>query len=275
MTGQRLETNVRLRGDRFAERMTTAIWHERPSAENPYIAEQCLCHGYDLLELAEKRGFSDVFFLLFNGELPTGEQARLLEALMVCLINPGPRHPATRAGMTAAVSQTDWSHLLPISLSILSGDHLGSGEVTRAAKFMHRHLRDDPEGVARRLLDEFAADAPDGDVHIAPGFGCRYGSVDVMPGKAASMLAKMDAAGPALAWGTAFADLIRTRGQGWLWPGVAAAALSDLGFSVAAAGGLFQLMCAPGMFAHAREMSGQPLTAMPFVDNEHYFIEQD
>ncbi|MCI5121070.1 MAG: citrate synthase, partial [Candidatus Electrothrix sp. AUS4] len=90
---------VQTRGEQFAKRTITQLWQEEPLAENPYLATICRCHGYDILELANKRSFIDVLFLLFQGELPDRTQGELLEVLMIALINPGPRHPATRASM--------------------------------------------------------------------------------------------------------------------------------------------------------------------------------
>lgn len=97
-----------------------------PSPDNPYIAEHCRCRGYDLFELVQKRSFVDIIYLLLRGELPTKDQAQLFETLLVALINPGPRHPATRAAMNAGVGKTNTAHILPIALPVLGGDHLGA-----------------------------------------------------------------------------------------------------------------------------------------------------
>ncbi|MDZ4261485.1 MAG: citrate synthase, partial [Pseudomonadota bacterium] len=109
------------RNDAFAKRTATKIWQEIASPDNPYLTESAQCHGYDLLELTQKRSFVDVLYLMFRGELPTANEATLLEQLMIALINPGPRHPATRAAMNAGVGSTDVEHILPIALTIYGG----------------------------------------------------------------------------------------------------------------------------------------------------------
>jgi citrate synthase len=121
----------RQRDEKFATRIVTKIWDEEASEYNPYLAEHCRCHGYDLIELIQKRSFVDVFFLMVMGELPNKDQAKLLETLMTGLINPGTRHPASRAAMNAGVGKTNAAHILPISLNVLSGEHLGGNEVLR------------------------------------------------------------------------------------------------------------------------------------------------
>jgi citrate synthase len=264
---------VESRGERFAERAATRIWSERPSSGNPFLADQCLCHGYDLLELVEKRSFPDMLFLLLQGELPNPHQAQLLSALMVALSNPGPRHPATRAVMNAAVSRTKAEHLVPIGLSLLGGEHLGGAEVAAGMRFLRLHRRKPPEQVAGRLLENQTPPSQ-GDVRVAPGFGTRFGGVDPMPTRIAARLAALPAAGTALNWGCAFAKALEPTRQGWLVSGVAAAALLDLGFPSRAGAGLFQIMCAPGILAHGIELSGKPLTAMPFVKNDDYVVER-
>lgn len=263
---------VESRGERFAERAATRIWSERPSPQNPYLADQCLCHGYDLLELVGKRSFPDMLFLLLQGEFPSPHQAEVLSALMVALANPGPRHPATRAVMNAAVSRTKAEHLVPIGLSLLGGEHLGGAEVEAGMRFLRLHRRRPPEQVAERLLEDWAPSFQ-GDARVAPGFGTRFGGIDPIPQQVVIRLAGLPGAGKALSWGCSFAEAVKPAGCGWLTPGVAAAALLDLGFPPRAGAGLFQIMSAPGILAHGVELLGRPLTAMPFVSNDDYAVE--
>lgn len=263
-------SDVRRRNADFSRRTVTRIWQEVPAEDNPYLAEECRCHGYDILELARKRSFVDVLHLLFHGEIPSAEQAELLESLMICLINPGPRHPAARAAMNAAVSRANPAHLLPIGLSVLSGAHLGGEEVAAAMGFLKNHLGSEPGEVAVDLLQE--QPPPEGDWHVAPGFGSRYGGIDPLSQKNIDYLMTLPASGEMMNWGQRFVAHLSARGLGWLPTGVAAAVLGDLGFNHLAGAGLFQLLCAPGILAHGLELARQPLTAMPFLDQNHYVI---
>lgn len=261
---------VRKRDMTFASRTQTKIWQEIPSEGNPYLAEQCRCHGYDILELAQKRSFVDVLFLLFQGELPTPEQASLLEILLVAMINPGPRHPATRAAMNAAVSKTHTQHLLPIGLSVLGGAHLGGAEVQASMRFLAANLARQPAEVAAECL--VVPPPVEGDCHPAPGFGSRFGGVDPMPRQTATLLAALPGAGRAVTWGEGFAEVLAPHGMGWVASGVAAAVFCDLGFHHRVGAGLYQLICAPGILAHGLELANKPITAMPFLDEEHYVV---
>ncbi|MFH1217754.1 MAG: citrate synthase [Pseudomonadota bacterium] len=263
---------VRRRDQKFTTRTVTKIWDEVPAAHNPFLAESCRCHGYDLLELAKKRSFPDVLYLLFRGELPSVEQAQLLETLVIGLINPGPRHPATRAAMNAGVGKTNSVHILPIALSVLGGAHLGGEEVEAAIRFIRQNQNKEATMIAENLLS--TKKKSEGDCHVAPGFGSRFGGIDPVPQKLAAMLSALSGCGKALKWGTEFADVLHKEEMGWLATGVAACVFCDLGFQSQAGAGLFQLFCAPGLLAHGLELAGpyKSITAMPFLDEEHYVI---
>lgn len=270
MTSKHLK--IEKRKAKFALRTPTKIWDEQPVDRNPYLVEQCRCHGYNLLDLIKKRSFVEVLYLLFQGELPSSEQKTLLETLMIAFINPGPRHPATRAAMNAGIGRSNLAHILPVSLSILSGDHLGGNEVSAAMRFFRKHENNDPEEVAEHLLQ--SEKAPQyGDWHIAPGFGCHFGEIDPICKKIANLCSRLPASGKTLQWGNAFTDFLAGNQIGWLSTGIAAAVFTDLGFHPRVGPGLFQIISAPGLLAHGIEMASQPITSMPFLDQEHYVIK--
>ncbi|WP_062062253.1 citrate/2-methylcitrate synthase [Cellvibrio sp. OA-2007] len=263
---QEQKTNqVRSRNEAFTERASTKIYLEQPSNDNPYIASAAFCHGYDLNELMAKRSFTDVFYLLFRGELPAPEETQILQQLMIALINPGPRHPATRAAMNAGIGKTEPAHILPIGAALLGGDHHGGGLVEDAMRFLRKQHNTDATACAVDHLQSSTS---------IPGFGAYYGGVDLLACKHAAQLAQLPGAGKALHWGNQLSGALAANGMGWLMPGVAAAVLSDLGFQPKAGVCLYQLMGAPGLVAHGLELANKPITAMPFVSDENYFIER-
>ncbi|QEI11412.1 citrate synthase family protein [Cellvibrio japonicus] len=269
---------VEHRNQVFEERVATRIWGEVPCQDNPYIATKVLCHGYDLLELMNKRSFVDVFYLLFRGELPGAEQAQLLEQLMIGLINPGPRHPAVRAAMNAGVGKTNPVHILPIALGIFGGVQRGAGAIEQTMRYLRKSVRTSPADAAAELIKA-------GETHLsqdnltalilpsAPGFGRVYGSPDTLMATVASQLLVLPASGPCLHWAHDWLDILADEGIGWLSVGLAAAVFCDLGFQPRYGSVLFQLLAAPGLAAHGLELANKPITAMPFVKDENYVIE--
>lgn len=262
-----------MRDEAFSQKITTKIWEEIPSPANPYIASGARCHGYDLRELVEQCSFVDTLYLIFKGELPGKAEVQLLEQLMIFLINPGPRHPATRAAMNAGVGKTDPEHILPIGLTILGGTHLGAGEIEASMRFLRKNLRKPPRQVVDELLAHSLCPA-EGDWHIAPGFGSRYGSVDLLPNEMGASFARLNDDWKVLKWGVEFSQLLSVYQMGWLSTGLAAAVFADLGFKPRLGAGLYQLLSAPGLLAHGMEQANKPMTAMPFVRDEDYVIEK-
>ncbi len=252
---------VRSRNENFAERISTQIWQETPAADNPYITAALHCQGYDLRELMRKRSFVDVFYLMFRGDLPSRAQAQLLEQLMIALITPGPRHPASRAAMNVGVGKTHPVHILPIAASVLGGDYAGGGEVESAMRWLSEHIN---QPVIECLAQE---------QHESTGFGRRQGGVQLLAVSLGEQLSQLDGAGPHLRWGVEMSRALGAQGKGWLMTGVAAAAFLDLGFAPRAGACLLQLLGAPGLVAQGLEYAGKPLVAMPFVSDDNYVIE--
>ena len=272
----RKHQKVTSRNDSFAEKISTRIWEEIASENNPYIAESSRCHGYDLFELMQQKSYVEMFYLLFRGNLPTSDEHQLLEQLMIGLINPGPRHPATRAAMNAGIGKSDPQNILPISLTIMGGEHLGAGEVEGAMRFMRKQRRANPVDTAEAMLVELAENRPkEGDWHIVPGFGSHFGGIDIAPSKLAMVLADLPGGGALLEWGCEFSSALNKEQMGWLTVGVAAAVFADLGFHPRYGAGLFQLLSAPGLLAHGVEQANKPITAMPFVSDSAYEIDYE
>lgn len=256
----------------FAPRASTRIWLEESSEQNPYIAQNARCHGYDLLELTQQRSFIEVLYLLFRAELPNQDEARLLEQLMIALINPGPRHPAVRAAVNAGIGKTLPEHILPISLQVLGGEYLGAGSVEDAMRFVRSDVKKSPKEVAEALLETYSPPA-EGDSNLVAGFGSYFGDIDLLTQRIADQLALLPGDHRALDWGCRFTAAIAKNKMGWLPQGLAAAVFCDLGFQPRAGAGLYQLLSAPGLLAHGVEYANKPITSLPRVSDEHYVIE--
>ncbi|MFK5986988.1 MAG: citrate synthase [Pseudomonadota bacterium] len=257
----------------FKEHAETAIWNEKPSTSNPYIAQNCYLHGYDLAKLIKSRSFIDVLFLMFKSELPSTSQAHLLETLMIACINPGPRHPATRAAMNAGVSKTNFEHILPIGLMTLGGAYNGSTEVEQAINFLAENKAKNPNQLAKKLLIQNRP-KKSGDWHIAPGFGSYYGGINIMASELANYLLQLPEVGESFKWADSFVSSIQeTKPLGWLHTGIVAAILADLGFGAREGAGLYQIMSAPGILAHGLEQTHKPIFAMPLLEDKNYVIQ--
>ncbi|MBL4761465.1 MAG: citrate synthase [Gammaproteobacteria bacterium] len=271
---QRVKQKVEIRNDTYAEKPSTKIWKEIACESNPYICKKALCHGYDLFDIAQKKSFSDSLFLLLLGELPSPEQSELLEKVMILFMNPGPRAYPVRAAMKVGSGRTAVEAILPAAIAVAGGSHLGSAEVGGAVKFFRASLDKTPQEVYEQCLEKIEAHDGRSDLHILPGFGARFGSIDTLVQNKADILCSLSGAGRACAWSREFGALLEKHNLGLLETGLFAAVVFDLGFEYRLANCLFQLVSAPGMLAHGVEVSRQPVTDMPFVSEENYVIER-
>ena len=254
----------------FSDKISTAICHEIPDSENPFVARKSYIHGYNISDLVKNFDFTDTFFLIFRGELPTATQKQLLNALMIGLINPGPRHPASRSAMTAAISKSAPENILPIGLLALSGEHLGASEVYRSAKFLQNSISLSPESIVSKHESDNSNDMETGG--LTPGFGSRFGSLDPIANELGKHISSLKGAGRHLKWGQQLATHLQHLSHGWLFTGLAASTLLDLGFHRREMPGIFQLVSAPGVLAYGIEQSFKPPTDMPFIgDNEYEY----
>lgn len=265
---QSVDREVKRRDEKFVAKTETKIWLEACCEDNPYIAENVYCHGYDILDLMENCNVIEVVFLLYKGELPSLEQREIFEKLFIGLINPGPRHAATRAAMNVGVGKTHPVHLLPIASMVMGGEK-AAGEVESAMRFFRKSYRKP----AAQVVAELSLHAGRDWQRPVPGFGQSYGGIDVLSAKLGCYLSGLPGAAEILNWGQEFSQLLAEKSAGWLSTGLAAAVFSDLGLHPKFAGPLYQLIAAPGLIAHGMEMYTKPLTAMPYVKDENYVVE--
>jgi len=257
----------------FAEKIRTRIWQDEPDPENPWHARSARIHGYSMHDLIDHCDYVSMIFLMFRGELPDERQRELMRRILIAFCDPGPRHDAVRAAMNAAASGTQAASLLPIGLSVLGGDWLGSVDVENSARFIGRALKQSTSDIAEELLASRSQSEKDAeDIRLAPGFGSRFGSVDPYPAYILRSIAGNDMLSGALRWVLDLHEALTPSGVGCLMSAVFAAASLELGFPSRNAGILFQLASAPGIAAHALEMRGKGPQAMPFVDDADYVI---
>jgi len=219
--------------------------------------------------------------LLFTGELPQPYQTDLLNRLMVALINLGPRHQSVKAAMVAGVSKTNAEHLLPIGLSVLGGHSNGANEVANCVTFLQNNICKPPEDVLNELIPELKSkEVTEGEFHLCPGFGEQYGSIDTLAYNLMihvfTPLTNTDSLpSDYLSWVLSFNQLLRPYNLGVLKTGLAAAVFCELGIAARESIGFFQLLCAPGIFAHGVEQTHKPITAMPMMSDEQHIYQPE
>ncbi|NRF70003.1 citryl-CoA lyase [Aquincola sp. S2] len=243
----------------------TRIWQEEAEADNAFATRTAHCHGYDVYgQMLGHARWVEMLYLLFRGEAPDAAQAALLEALAVGLANAGPRDPAVHAAMCAGIGGSPAAAALMAALAVGAGQHTGAREVLLAMEAWQACGTD--LAAWRRHLQRPATTSTDiwPDHSEPPGFDPHGTSVAGTVRQALHRMTELSP-GTSLAWlGAQRVELERCAGGPLAMTGVAAAALTDLGFSPEAGEMLFLLMRLPGAAAHALEQRSNSYRDFPF-----------
>jgi citrate synthase len=249
----------------------TRIWLEEPEADNPFATRAAYCHGYDVYgQMVGHARWVDMLYLLMRGEVPTAEQAQMLEALAVALANPGPRDPVVHAAMCGGIGGSPAAASLMAALAVGAGQSGGARDVFLAMRGWAACANAAPstwvEALTHHAPPAWLApeDAGWPQIEHPAGFdphGVRTATVVL---QTLQTLAGMGL-GPRLPWLLAHrAELERAAGVPLALTGVAAAAFADLGFNGAQGEMLYLLLRLPGAAAHALEQAGYGFKRFPY-----------
>lgn len=248
------------------ETIHTRIWQEEAEPDNAFAAASCHCHGYDVYgDLLVHASWIEYLFLLFRGEAPSAQQARLLEGLAIALANPGPRDAAVHAAMCGGVGGSTSASCLMAALAVGAGASGGAREVRLAMEDWLARGTDLvlwQTGLAVKPVDDPADVWPAPD--HPPGFD-PYGVRCTTPVlQTLAYLSKLGG-GQSLAWLEANRSSLESVASLPLaMIGVAAAALHDLRFTPAQGEMLFLLLRLPGAAVHALEQKDYGHKNFPF-----------
>jgi citrate synthase len=248
------------------ETIHTRIWQEEAEPDNAFAALSCHCHGYDVYgELLVHASWIEYLFLLFRGEAPTAQQARLLEGLAIALANPGPRDAAVHAAMCGGVGGSTSASCLMAALAVGAGASGGAREVFNAMQDWQKRgtsLALWQAGLKVKPVDDPA------DVWPAAGHPAGFDPYGVRcTGPVLQTLARLSGlgCGQSLVWLQANrAALEAAAGLPLAMSGVTAAAIHDLGFSPEQGEMLCLLLRLPGAAVHALEQRDGGYKNFPF-----------
>mgnify|MGYP001197283533 FL=1 len=225
--------------------------------------------GIPIQELIGKVSFPQMIWLMLRGDLPSEEQARLLEASLVAAVDHGPQAPSIAIARMSVTCGLPLNGAMASAINVLDDVHGGAGEqclglyqsiLQLLPAGDHAVTDSDLERAADQGLDAFIAEHG----KIIPGFGHRFHPIDP---RVAPLLGMVnEAARQGHVKGT-YASIARAveralhRRTGKALPmnidGVTAAVYGELGFGPALARGIFILSRSVGILAHAWEQSQQ------------------
>jgi citrate synthase len=248
------------------EMIRTRIWREEAEPDNPFAAAACYCYGYDVYgDVLGKASWIEFLYLLFRGERPDREQARMLEDLAVAIANPGPRDHSVRAAMNGGVGGSHSAACLMAALGVGAGQ-LGGGREVALAMQAWLDCGTDIEAWKHRLTNppqEERADVWPAMEH-PPGFDPHGASCPTPICQTLAHLSRNPAA-RTLSWLQGNRGALEIIADCPLaMTGVAAAAFHDLGFNPDQGEMLYLILRLPGAAVHALEQKEFGFKRYPF-----------
>lgn len=210
--------------------------------------------GYRIDDLMENASFAEVVFLAFTGDLPDGQTAKLLNAILVSSIDHGVTPPSTIAARTAASTGAPVNAAL--AAGILSINDYHGGAINNCMGLLQEGIErtstegEDFSSTATNLIAEYQAAGK----RIA-GFGHRIHTSDPRTNKLIEMARSFGMTGQGLEMLLAIRDAFEAIGKNLPInvDGAIAAILVDLGMPREFANAFFIIARAPGLIAHIYE----------------------
>ena len=219
--------------------------------------------GYPVEQLIGGVSFPQMIWLMLRGELPSAEQAALLEAALVAAVDHGPQAPSIAIGRMAVTCGLPLNGAMASAINVLDDVHGGAGQ--QCMELYTDIARRMGEGSLLEAAVEAGVEAfVAANGKLLPGFGHRFHPVDPRSPK---LLALVDAAREKGVVSGRFADIGRSveaqlaKGRARKAPmnidGATAVIYSELGFAPPLGRGLFILSRSVGILAHAWEQQQQ------------------
>ena len=228
--------------------------------------------GYPLTELMGRVSFAEAVYLLLWGDLPTVEQARLLEAILLSVVDHGVTPPSTQAARTVACTGTPLVSAVAAGMLAISEYHGGAVEV--AMELFYDTARrweagEELESIVTTVLSECKAAK-----RRLPGYGHRIHTDDPRTRRLLELAHELGLCGQFVAIAEAYAKaLAQTIGKNLPLnvDGAIAALLCELGFPSEVGSLVFVIGRVPGLAAHVHEerTRQRPMRAINFTQAEY------
>ena len=209
--------------------------------------------GYSQEDLIGNISFPEMVYLLLKGELPSKNQVKMLQAVLVSFCDHGLTPPSTQAARLMASAGSP----IPACLSggILAFGENHAGAIENAMKIMQEgiKLKENSDLSIDVLASKLVNYSLDNSKKV-PGFGHRYHKEDPRATKLQKLARKYGYYGDHLKLALSMQEILYARkGIKMNIDGVNAAILSDMGFDWNLGCGFFIIGRLPGILAHVAE----------------------
>jgi len=213
-----------------------------------------LLRGYPIDQLMGGASFAEAAFLAMTGELPTPEQARLINAIFVSSIDHGATPPSAQA--TRMTASTRASLGASVAAGLLAVTHVHGGAVEGCMRMLLEASERVLGGVPVPDAAAATLDAVKARGERAPGFGHRIHTDDPRASKLLELAREASLPGVFLELAAAFEAELASR-AGRKLPlnvdGAIGVVLCELGVDPGLGNAFFIISRVPGLVAHSFE----------------------
>ncbi|WP_299617873.1 citryl-CoA lyase [Pelagibius sp.] len=217
--------------------------------------------GYPIEELIGRASFAQMIWLLLRGELPSRDQAELLDIALMAAVDHGPQAPSIAIARMAMTCGVGLNNAMASAVNVLGDVHGGAGEQALGLYQAIAAGMDGGETLETACNAELEGFFATGG-RFLPGFGHRFHPVDPRAPRLLEMVDRSAAKGAVTGRFAAIARALETMleaQKGKRIPlnidGATAVIYGELGFPAPLARGLFCLSRSVGILAHAWEES--------------------
>ena len=235
--------------------------------------------GYPQEDLIGNISFPEMVYLLIKGEMPSENDSKMFEAVLVSFCDHGVTPPSTQVARLMASTGSSMNGC--VSGGLLSFGKYHAGALERSMNILQELVHngvigysgplkshDDIRAVAGVVVDEFF-----NNNEKIPGFGHRYHSEDPRASKLLKIAEKYGVSDVHTELALAIEEILfETKGIKMNIDGANAGILSDMGFDWNLGTGVFMMGRLPGIISHVFEEKTVETPFRKFVDVDeiHY-----
>jgi citryl-CoA lyase len=218
------------------------------TAITQHVGHETYIRGYRLLDLVGNLSFAQAIYLILKGELPTEKESKMMEAMLVSVIDHGIAPPSAIAAR--AVASGGNSLNVGVAAGVLAFGSAHGGALEDAMKFIQEGVK------SGRSVEEIVKEYLENKKPI-PGYGHRYyKDFDPSTKRLMDIAKELGFYGPHCRFAEDVEEKIsRQKGKRLVLnvDGAIAAVASEMGFDWRLGKGFFIIGRVPGLVAHVYE----------------------
>lgn len=232
--------------------------------------------GYSQEELIGDISFSEMVYLLINGNKPSKNESRMLEAVLVSFCDHGVTPASTQVARLMASTGSPLNSCVSGGIMAFGRHHAGALE--QCMEMLQNAIKGRKQGIetpndisdlAYQLLDKYQENN-----EKIPGFGHRYHNQDPRAPKLIEQAKKHDFYGVHTQLAVALEDILfETKNICLNVDGANAGILSDMGFNWQVGTGIFMIGRLPALISHVHEEKTQETPFRKIIEADEIYYD--